>query len=131
MGGMFSSCRPDEVQTATQAKQEAEQNARLYEERMSKLDEEIEQLRTDFATQGQSELERVEKSAETAAAKMQKDTEATIDAELHKAIAELQTETAKLAYSLATDKLEKSLTAADQSRLEDAFLEDLNRQAQA
>jgi len=119
------------IEEATQAKQEAEQNARLYEDRMSKLDDEIEQLRSDFATQGQSELERVEKSAETAAVKMQKDTEATIEAELHKAIAELQTETAKLAYSLATDKLEKSLTTADQARLEDAFLEDLNRQAQA
>jgi len=119
------------IEEATQAKTEAEQNARLYEERMSKLDDEINQLRTDFATQGQSELERVEKSAETAAAKMQKDTEATIEAELHKAISELQTETAKLAYTLATGKLEQSLTAADQSRLEDAFLEDLNHQAQA
>ena len=119
------------IEEATQAKQEAEQNARLYEDRMSKLDDEIEQLRADFATQGQSELERIEKSAETAAVKIQKDTEATIEAELQKAIGELQAETAKIAYSLAADKLEKSLTTADQTRLEDAFLEDLNRQVQA
>ena len=119
------------IEEATQAKKEAEDNARAYEDRMAKLDEEINQLRQDFATQGEAEFTRIEQSAELAAAKLQKDTEATIDAELQKAKAELQSETAKLAYGLATEHLEKSLTAADQTRLEDAFLEDLNRQAQA
>ena len=119
------------IEEASQVKKEAEENARAYEERMAKLDEEIKQLREDFASQGQAEFERVEKSAEIAAAKIQKDTEATIDAELQKAVAEIQSETAKLAYGLATEHLEKSLTAEDQTRLEDAFLEDLNRQAQA
>ena len=119
------------IEEASQAKKEAEDNARIYEERMAKLDEEINQLREDFATQGKAEFDRIEKSAETAAAKMQKDTEATIDAELQKAVSELQSETARLAYGLATEQLKKSLTVADQTRLEDAFLEDLNRQAQA
>ena len=67
------------IEEASQAKKEAEDNARIYEERMAKLDEEINQLREDFATQGKAEFDRIEKSAETAAAKMQKDTEATID----------------------------------------------------
>ena len=98
---------------------------------MAKLDEELKQMREDFSTQGQTEFERIEQSAESAAQKMQKDTEATIDAELQKALAQLQTETAKLSYDLAKEQLEKSLNASDQARLEETFLEDLNRQAQA
>ena len=119
------------IDEASEAKKEAEANARKYEERMAKLDEELKQMREDFSTQGQTEFERIEQSAESAAQKMQKDTEATIDAELQKALAQLQTETAKLSYDLAKEQLEKSLNASDQARLEETFLEDLNRQAQA
>ena len=101
---------------------------RKYEERMAKLDDELKQLREDLSQQGQTEYERIEESAERAAAKMHKDTEATIDAELQKALAQLQAETAKQSYELAKAHLTSSLNNDDQTRLEDSFLEDLNRQ---
>jgi F-type H+-transporting ATPase subunit b len=121
--------RSDEVkkalEEAAKAKAEAEAAAREYEDRLSKLDGEIDALKADFKSRGEAELKRFEEAGKAQAARILKDAEDTINAEVEKAQNELKAEASRLSIELAEERIAKALDNKDHDRLTKAFLDDI------
>jgi F-type H+-transporting ATPase subunit b len=113
------------LEEAQKAKREAEAKAREYEERLSKLDGELDQLKSDFKTRGEAEMKRLEAAGKAAAERILKDAEDTIAAEFEKAQTALKLEASRLALDLAEDQIRGRIAAADHMRLEQGFIADV------
>lgn len=114
------------IQEAADAKAEAEERAREYESRIAKLDDELVALKAEFKAQGEAERDRLKAAGEAVAARIAKDAEDTISAEMRRAEAALQAEAAKLAVQSARAALSSEVKADDQSRLHASFLQSLS-----
>ena len=70
------------IAEATRARADAERRAREAEAKLAALDGEVRAMKADFETQGKAEAERIEKTATEMSAKIAKDAEDTINAEI-------------------------------------------------
>jgi F-type H+-transporting ATPase subunit b len=113
------------LEEAAKAKAEAEARVREYEERLSKLDTELEELKSDFRVRGESEMKRLETAGKRASDRILKDAEDTIAAEFDKAQHSLKLEASRLALEVAEEKIRKAVVAADHQRLEKSFVADV------
>lgn len=113
------------IEEAKKAREEAEAKKREYEGRLKALDDEIAALKQEFEERGKSEMTRLEEAGKTAAARIKKDAEDTISAESERAQESLRKEAAKLALELAEQRIMKAVSAADEKRLQDDFLNQL------
>lgn len=125
----YLEARSDEVKNALEeariAQAEAEARAQEYEDRLARLDDEIDAMKAEFKSQGEAEVKRLEQAGKHAAARIQKDAEDTIAAEYERAQQALKAEAAKIALDLAERDIRAGISAGDLGRLEQTFLDDM------
>jgi len=113
------------LEEAQKAKANAEAKAAEYEDRLAKLDGELDQLKNDFRARGDAEVKRLEAAGQAAAERILKDAEDTISAEFEKAQTALKLEASRLALSVAENTIRSNIAAADHVRLEQGFIADV------
>jgi F-type H+-transporting ATPase subunit b len=101
---------------ARQAKEAAEKKYREYKDKVSRLEEEIRQMRDDFLAEGERQKERILREAADAAASVTRQAEAAGANEVKKAKDELRLDMAELSIRLAEEILAKAYTADDQKK---------------
>jgi len=111
-----------EIDNATRLKNEAEARLSDYEDKLQRLDETLEQLKTDYAAQGEAERAHVLAEAEERRGRMKRDVEFRLEQELKAAKAQLLLESVESAVVAAEELLRKKVGAADQDRSADEYL---------
>lgn len=113
------------IEEARRAQDDAERRAREAEQRLAALDVEVQRLKSDFEAQGKAEAERLEKVGRDTAARITKDTEDTIAAEIERAQQALRAEAARLALEAAEVRIKAAVTQDDDARLRSALVQHL------
>lgn len=111
-----------EIDTATNLKDEAEKRLSDYEDKLQNLDETLEQMKTDFAAQSEIERKHVLAEAEERRVRMKKDVELRIEQELKAARQQLLVEAVEKAVVAAEELLKKKVEAKDLDRSADEYL---------
>lgn len=114
------------IDEAKRARDAAEARAREAEQKLANLESEMQRLKADFEAQGKAELERIEKLAHDAAARIARDAEDTINAERERAQLALRAEAARLALELAEETIRGALTPEDDARLQRSLVAGLD-----
>ena len=108
---------------AAAARDAAEAKARDYQEKLAKAAGEIESIYAAIRREGELERDRILASAREMAAKIEQEADAKAASAVARARTELRAEAARLAVELAEELLAKSVTAADQQRLVDEYMQ--------
>ena len=129
--GVFSSRTKDIQQGITEAqqmKQDAEKRSAEMDARLNSLGSDIEKFRTQSAAEMQQEGDRI--SRETAAQIKKIEQQATVEIESvgKTARRQLKEYAAELALGLAEERLRTQINGAEESKLVDDFVKDLERQ---
>lgn len=114
-----------EIEEAQRMKQEAEQRAKVYQAKLEKLDEELENAREALVRAGEAERDRIVREAEAKSERMRRDAEFLVEQEMKQLRADLWRDTVEVAVGAAEELLKKRVTAADQERLAEDYLADL------
>ena len=102
---------------------EAKQTYDLYMEKMSNLENEINELKDTIKKEAEIERQEIIKQAEISSSKMRKDAQETIKSETAKAKHDIQNEVVTLAVKLAEDILKKNIDESDSKRMIEKFVE--------
>ena len=108
---------------AEAAKQAAEAKHREYTEKLAKATEEIANIRTSIRHEGELERDKIIAAAKEMAAKVEREAENKAAGVVAKARAELREEASRLAVELAEEMLKKQVSADDQKRLVDEYMQ--------
>jgi F-type H+-transporting ATPase subunit b len=108
---------------AVAARDAAEAKAREYQEKLAKAAAEIETIYAAIRREGELERDRILASAKEMAAKIEQEADAKAATAVARACVELRAEAARLALKLAEELLTKNVTAADQKRLVDEYMQ--------
>ncbi|MEO7033723.1 MAG: ATP synthase F0 subunit B [Polyangiaceae bacterium] len=119
------------MEEAAQMKSEAEAQLAGYEEKLATLDQEIERVRADMRSAGESERKRILAEAKEKRTRMERDAQTLIGQELKAAREGLTAEMVKSALKSAESTLRAKITAADQSRLAEEYLSGIKNAATA
>ncbi|MEO8901375.1 MAG: ATP synthase F0 subunit B [Polyangiaceae bacterium] len=119
------------MEEAAQMKSEAEAQLAGYEQKLATLDQEIERVRADMRSAGESERKRILAEAKEKRARMERDAQTLIGQELKAAREGLTAEMVKSALKSAENTLRSKITAADQSRLAEEYLSGIKNAATA
>ncbi len=111
------------LDAAEAAKVAAETKYREYSEKLAKATEEIETITTSIRREGELEREKILAAAKEMAVKIEQEADSKASGVVAKARAELREEAARLAVELAADMLKKQISAADQQRLVDEYMQ--------
>ena len=114
-----------EISEAQKLVEQSEQRARAIDERLSRLDQEIEQLRSAARAEMAAEHARLEREAEQAVRKVFALAEREMAATTKAARLELKSHVASLAVGLAEKKIAGQITPQTQQALVGAFVRDL------
>ena len=104
-------------------KKAAEDELAGYNEKLAMLDKEAEKIVAEYIQQGEDARERILKEAESAAEKLEAQAQKNIEHEIAKAKQELQQDVIAKALVKAEDLIKSQITADDQNRLVDEYLE--------
>jgi F-type H+-transporting ATPase subunit b len=129
LDGRIGKVREDLV-TAAQTREAASRQLAEIDARLKALPMEIESLKSRGAEDLAAERVRIEQAAETERQRLLDQTRREIEMRLRVARRELVELTADLAVRVAADRIERSITADDQSRLLDRYAAQLRRSAQ-
>jgi F-type H+-transporting ATPase subunit b len=110
------------LEEADQARLEALRKLSLMEERLQKLDEEVEAIRRQAQADAETEQRRILERAEEEAERIRARGRLEIEAGKAQALAELKQFVAENAVALAGEMIRKEITPADQERLFEKFL---------
>ena len=108
---------------AQAAKEAAEAKHREYSEKLAKATEEISTLSESIHREGELEREKILTAAKELAVKIEQEAENKASSVVAKARVELREEAARLAVELAEDMLRKQVSAEDQKRLVDEYMQ--------
>jgi len=108
---------------AAAARDAAEARAKEYQEKLAKAAAEIESIYAAIRREGELERDKILASARDTAAKIELEVDAKAASAVDRARAELRAEAARLAVELAKELLTKNVTAADQKRLVDEYMQ--------
>jgi len=108
---------------ASAARDAAEARAKQYQEKLAKAAAEIESIYAAIRREGEVERDKILTSAREMAAKIEIEADAKAASAVARARAELRAEAARLAVQLAEELLAKNVTAADQKRLVDEYMQ--------
>lgn len=114
---------------ATAARQAAEAKTLEYQEKLAKAAAEIDSIYAAIRREGELERDRILASAAEMAVKIEQEADSKAASAVARARAELRAEAARLAVELAEELLTRNVTAADQKRLVDEYMQkvgDLN-----
>ena len=107
---------------AAQMKQDAESRLADYEHKLASIEQEIERVRTEMRSAGQSERKRILGEAKEKQARMERDAQTLISQELKAAREGLLLEMTRTALRSAEATIRTKVTAADQNRLAEDYL---------
>jgi F-type H+-transporting ATPase subunit b len=116
-----------DIEEAQRMKHEAEERARVYLDKLAKLEDEMRMARDSLVHAGEAEQERIVKEAEAKAERMRKDAEFLVEQELKQIRADLLREAVETAVRAAEDLLKARVTPADHERLAEDYLADLGK----
>ncbi len=108
---------------AESAKEAAEAKYREYSKKLAKAMEEIDKITTSIRREGELEREKILAAAKEMAVKIETEAESKASSVVTSARAELREEAARLAVELAEVMLKKQVSAADQQRLVDEYMQ--------
>jgi F-type H+-transporting ATPase subunit b len=108
---------------ATAAREAAEAKSREYQEKLAKASAEIDSIYAAIRREGELERDRILASANEMAAKIEQEADSKAASAVARARAELRAEAARLAVELAEELLTRNVTAADQKRLVDEYMQ--------
>lgn len=122
----FLATRSDAIGSAIReadiAKKAAEAKERENAAKLKALDGEIVAMTEEFKTRGEEEKRRSIQAGERTSARLHKDAQDTMQAELDRTRRTLSAETAQMALDLAEDKIKSVMTSADETRMQKDFL---------
>ena len=104
-------------------KAEAEKQLAQYNEKLSQLDKEAEQIVENYIKQGEEAKVRIIEEAKQAADKLEEQAKRNIDNEFKKAKEKIQEEVVEEALAKAEAMITGKITADDQEKLVDEYLE--------
>jgi len=107
---------------AARMKRDAEKRLGEYEEKLARIEDEVERVRREMRSGAEAERVRILEDARTRRARMEKDAELLVAQELTAARDELKRELVKAALSSAATSVKAQLKAEDQQRLADEYL---------
>lgn len=110
---------------AKNLKEAAETKYADYSERLERLDEELEKLRTEMVQAGEAERDRIIAEAESRATRMRADAKFVIEQQMKQLRADLTREAIEAAMTAAERVLTEQVKEADQTRLAQEYLEGL------
>lgn len=102
---------------------EVEQSYKKYEEKLGRIDQEVQAILESAKAQGEIEKQKIIDDATRAAADIKRKAELAVQFEFAQAQKSLREEVAEQAAGMAAVLVQKSFTAADQSKLVSEFLE--------
>ncbi len=108
---------------AQAAKDAAEAKHREYSEKLAKATEEIAGITASIRREGELERDKIIAAAKEMAVKIEQEADNKASGVVAKARAELREEAASLAVELAVELLKKQVTADDQKRLVDEYMQ--------
>jgi F-type H+-transporting ATPase subunit b len=117
------------MEEAGKMKSDAEARLAEYEEKLATIDQEIERVREEMRSAGQTERKRILAEAKEKRGRMERDAQTLISQELKAARETLLAETARGAIASAETALRAKLGAADQSRIAEEYLSGLKNAA--
>jgi F-type H+-transporting ATPase subunit b len=126
----LTSRRAEVMSTIAQAaakKQAAEALVRDYKTKVMGLDKDIASMRASLREEGEREKVKLVSEAEALAAKIQEDAAFLAEQEVKSARQELRQKMADQAEAAARALIERNLTAADQNRLADEFIQSIGQ----
>jgi F0F1-type ATP synthase membrane subunit b/b' len=115
-----------EIEDAQRMKREAEERAKQYQSKLAGLEDELAATRAALQESGKADRERIVKEAEEKAARMEKDTTFLLEQEVKQMRLDLQRETVDIAIAAAEELLRKQVSATDQERLAEEYLQTLH-----
>lgn len=113
----------EELEDLEAKKADAEKQLSAYNERLSMLDKEAEELIQEYIKQGEEAKARIIEAAESTAVKLEEQAKRHIDHEFEQAKAELQADVMQKALVKAEEILKAKINDEDQDRLVDEYLE--------
>ncbi|MBN1930554.1 MAG: ATP synthase F0 subunit B [Desulfobacterales bacterium] len=113
----------DELSGLEEKKKNAEKELAAYDEKLARLDEEFEKIVAEYVRQGNEAKVKILKEAESAAERLKEQARRNIDYEFEQAKAKLRKDTIEKALEKAEEIIKNEITAKDQDRLVDEFLE--------
>ena len=111
------------LHNAVAAREAAEAKSREYQEKLAKAAAEIETIYAAIRREGELERDKILASAREMAVKIEQEADAKAASAVARARVELRAEAARLAVELAEELLSKNVTAADQKRLVDEYMQ--------
>jgi F-type H+-transporting ATPase subunit b len=108
---------------AQEAKEAAEAKHQEYSEKLAKATEEIAVISDSIRREGELERKKIIAAAEELAVKIEQEADSKASSVVAKARIELREEAASLAVELAEDMLKKQVSAEDQKRLVDEYMQ--------
>ena len=111
------------LHNAVAAREAAEAKSREYQEKLAKAAAEIETIYAAIRREGELERDKIIASAREMAVKIEQEADAKAASAVARARVELRAEAARLAVELAEELLGKNVTAADQKRLVDEYMQ--------
>ena len=112
---------------AKRAKELWEAKYKEYEDRLKRLDEEMERVRQEVLAEAERERERIIKEAEAAAERIRQQAKVAIEQELKMAERRLIEEVADMTVRLAEGMIKEKITPADHERMVDEYMEKIGR----
>jgi len=113
----------DQLDELEVKKKDAEKKLAEYNERLSLLDKEAEEIVAEYIKQGNEAKARILKEAEAEAVKLEEQAKRNIENEFKQAKSKLQEEISEKALLKAEEILKSKITTEDQDRLVDEYLE--------
>ncbi len=113
----------DELEDLEGRKAAVEKQLAEYSTKLASLDKEAEQVIAEYVRQGEEAKSRILKEAEASAEKLKEQAQKNIDHEFQQAKKQLQTEIVEKALAKAEQIIKEKVTADDQDRLVDEYLE--------
>jgi len=108
---------------ADAAKEAAEAKHREYSQKLARATEEIEEITASIRREGELERDRIIAAAKELAVKIEREADSKAAGVVTKARAELREEATRLAVELAEDLLRKQVSADDQKRLVEEYMQ--------
>jgi F-type H+-transporting ATPase subunit b len=118
-----------ELDEAQLLRETAQAKLTEYEERLKNIEQEIADMVAGIQKEAESEAARIVAAAEESARRIQRDAELLIKQETRRVELELRRESANLAVAMAQKLLQERMQEADQKRLADTFVTEMQARA--
>jgi F0F1-type ATP synthase membrane subunit b/b' len=117
------------MEEAAKMKREAEGQLAFYEEKLAKIDQDVQELRDQMRHAAESESARILSEAKERRVRMERDAHQLVEQELKAVREQLSAETIQSALRSAEAALLKRITEADQQRFGEDYLSGLAKAA--